>query len=677
MGPMAVSLGVLVMVSILIIRIPPVLLDAFFALSLAASLTILLLTIFIRSALDFSSFPTVLLVITTYRLALNVASTRLILSQGHSGTAAAGRVIEAFGHFVMGDNVVIGLIVFSVLLIINFIVITKGSGRIAEVGARFTLDALPGKQMAIDADLSAGLINETGARERRRKLEEESSFFGAMDGASKFVKGDAIAGVIIILINIIGGLIIGVLQNGLAPGAAVHTYTILTVGDGLVAQIPGLIVATAAGLIITKSGLSETADAVLSRQFGAHPDTLIVAACIIAVIGLIPGMPTLLFLALAAAMMGLSVVLLQRKAATATTGLQAAPGAGMAALPAPSSASTEPDIADDLRVDDIRLELGYAVLGMIRADESATFVSAIKNLRRKMAREMGVIIPSVRVQDNIRVADDEYAIFIKEQRVATNRLVPDQLLLLNPGQVKLPFPGTSAIDPAFGLPATWIDRSYEVAARNAGFTTVDATTVLITHLGEVLRKHLPYLMSFAATQKLLDGIGEEHQKLVQAVIPSLLTVSSLQAVLRGLLRDGVSVRNLPEIIEAAAEFSPRSKDISELLEHVRHRLRRAICLQFADAHDGKLNVYFYIPRASAGPEGGRVSPPTSEELARLFETLSAREKVRPAGPRCVLVVPDVLRPQIAEIMRRQKRGLPVMAQGELDEFVDVVIVDKI
>lgn len=678
-GAIAMSLGVLVVVGILVIPIPPFLLDFLLAISLSLSLVILILTLFIRSSLDFSSFPTVLLIATTYRLALNVASTRLILAEGHTGTASAGHVIEAFGHFVMGDSVVIGAIVFSVLLIINFIVITKGSGRIAEVGARFTLDALPGKQMAIDADLSSGLISESEARARRRTLEEESNFYGAMDGASKFVKGDAIAGIVIILINILGGLIIGVGQKGLGFAAALKAYTILTIGDGLVAQVPGLIIATAAGLIITKTGATERTDSIVSRQFAAHPDSLMVAASIVMVLGLVPGMPTVLFLAVAAAIGGMSL-LISRSAALDRQALGALQdGTAMGGAPGnePSALDPESEILDDLKIDDVRLEIGYGILAVLRHGDDSAFVAAFKNLRRKMAKELGVVIPAIRVQDNIELDDDEYAIFIKEHRVASGRLQGDQLLALNPRDSAPAFPAVRTTDPTFGIPALWLERTHRAAAEAAGFSVVEPLTILVTHLSEIVRRHLDSLISFAATQKLIDRIGEEHHKLVQTVIPSSISVAGVQAVLRGLLRENVSIRNLPEIIEAAAEAAPRARDFDDLVEHVRRRLRRGICLQIAERGGGRIYALVYVPRAAEKAEEAPARTLSGAEAARLIEELTKAERKRAAETGLVLVVPDGLRPFVSELLRRQGRSTTVLGQGEIDEAVDVVVEGRI
>ena len=676
-GPSLLSLGVLGVVAILILPVPAGLLDVFFTLSLAGSLVILSLTIFVRSALDFSSFPTVLLVITTFRLALNVASTRLILSEGHNGAGSAGRVIEAFGHFVMGDNLAIGTIVFTVLMVINFLVITKGSGRIAEVGARFTLDALPGKQMAIDADLSSGLINEGEARRRRRTLEDESAFFGAMDGASKFVKGDAIAGIIIIVVNVVGGLVVGVAQGGLAFGEALRTYTTLSVGDGLVAQIPGLIIATATGLIITKTSGTEATDSVVSRQFARYPDVLVVAGAILVLIGLVPGMPTLLFLTIAILMLGTGLLLARTPDASVVAGpvgaVSGAPDA-TASGPAAPAGDASAEVSEEMRFDELRVELGYALLGMLRRDDGAGLVNAIKNMRRKVARDFGVVVPSIRVQDNVQLEDDEYAVFLREQRIAGGHLMPERLLVLNPGGTQFPFAGIEATDPAFGLPALWIDPSWQGAAEERGATAVDALAVLVTHLGEIVRRQLPHLLSFAAVQKLIDGMGEENQKLVQAVIPSPVSVHALQGVLRALLQDGVPVRNLAEIIEACADAAPKARDPAELAELVRRRIRRTICLHFADPVDLRLPAYLYVPR---GGDGAPLAAGAATDLARLVDTLAQRERARTTQLPPALVVPDQLRPGIADLVRRQRLPTPVLSQSEVDEAVDLIIVERL
>src|SRR5487761_2567163 len=503
-GEIALALVVVAILTVLILPMPTWLLDVSLAFSITFSVLILMVALFIERPLEFSSFPTVLLMATMLRLALNLASTRLILSHGHEGTSAAGHVIQAFGNFVMSGNFIIGVIVFTILVVVNFVVITKGSGRIAEVAARFHLDAMPGKQMAIDADLSAGLIDEKVAKERRKALEDESGFFGAMDGASKFVRGDAVAGLLVVFINIIGGIIIGVAQQSLSFGEAARTYTLLTVGDGLVTQVPALIVSTAAGLLVSKAGVSGAADKALMKQLSGYPQALGMSAGVMLVLAMLPGIPMLPFLALGggAAALALSARKVKR-AATA----EAASAAAATPAAAAAAAAEEP-ISAALKIDDLKIELGYALLPLVNGpDGTDRLTDQIKALRRSLAIEMGFVMPSVRILDNVQLEANTYIIKIKEVDAGTGKIWPNQFMVMDPGGSQVDVPGIHTIEPTFGLPATWVDANLKEEASLKGYTVVDAATVLSTHLTELLKNNVSDLLSYGEVQKLLRGLS--------------------------------------------------------------------------------------------------------------------------------------------------------------------------
>ncbi len=510
------------------------------------------------------------------RLSLNLASTRLILSRGHEGTAAAGHVIEAFGNFVMGGNFVIGIIVFAILVIVNFVVITKGSGRIAEVAARFHLDAMPGKQMAIDADLSAGLIDEKAAKERRKALEDESGFFGAMDGASKFVRGDAVAGLLVVFINIIGGIIIGVVQQSLSFAEAAHTYTLLTVGDGLVTQVPALIVSTAAGLLVSKASVSGAADKALMKQLSGYPQALGMSAAVMLVLGLLPGIPMLPFLGLGGGAAALAWSARQRK--------RAASAAEAAALAAPAAAAAagaaEEPIATALKIDDLKIELGYALLPLVNGpDGSDRLTEQIKALRRSLAIEMGFVMPAVRILDNVQLEANTYVIKIKEVDAGTGKIWPNQFMVMDPAGNQVGLPGIHTIEPTFGLPATWVEAGLKEEASLKGYTVVDAATVLSTHLTELLKNNMSDLLSYGEVQKLLKDLPKEQGELVKDIVPSQVTISGIQRVLQLLLAERISIRDLSTILEGIADALAFSRNPATMVEHVRARLARQICAQ--------------------------------------------------------------------------------------------------
>ena len=651
------ALGMIALLAVLVVPLPSVLLDMGLAVSLTASVLVLMVAMFLQRPLDFTSFPTLLLLTTLLRLSLNVATTRLILSHGHEGPAAAGHVVQAFGGFLMGGDVVIGVILFAILLVVNFMVITKGSGRIAEVAARFSLDAMPGKQMAIDADLSSGLIDERKARLRRRELEEESGFYGAMDGAAKFVRGDAIAGLLITVINIIGGLAIGLIRHGMAVSDAAATFTTLTVGDGLVSQIPALLVSTAAGIVVTKGGVEGPADAALMRQLGGSPKPLGLAAAAAAALALMPGLPALPFLLLS----GLAGTGAWMRWKHPPTVADDAP-----------PATAEAPVTDALGIDGIRLELGFGLL-VLAGGDSPRLTEQIKALRRAIAGEMGFVLPPVRIQDNMALGADSYSIRIKEVEAARGELRPALLLAMDPGGGIPDLPGERTTEPAFGLPALWIgpDRQEEAVFR--GCTVVDPASVLTTHLTEVVRDSMAELLSYAETAKLLDGLPREQQKLVGDLIPSQLSVGGVQRVLQALLAERVSLRDLPTILEGIHEAaSAGMRATAAITAHVRTRLAR----QISDSHLGPAG---YIPLVTLSPEWeaafaeALVGPPEDRQLAiapsRLGEFMQrfrvVFEGVTGAGESPVLLCSGGIRTHVRAIVERLRPATPVLSQSEI------------
>ncbi|MEO1040518.1 MAG: flagellar biosynthesis protein FlhA [Pseudomonadota bacterium] len=667
-GDIAMAVGVLAILVMLLLPMPRALLDFALAVSICFSVLVLMTALFIKSPLEFTAFPAVLLVATMLRLGLNVASTRLILSEGDSGTDAAGDIIEAFGAFVMQGNFVIGMIVFVILVIVNFVVITKGSGRIAEVAARFTLDAMPGKQMAIDADLSAGLITEDEARTRRKKLEDESNFFGAMDGASKFVRGDAVAGILITAINLIGGMIIGVAQSGMAFGDAAATYSTLTIGDGLVSQIPALIISLAAGLLVSKAGVEGEADKAVFGQLAANPTGLGMMGATALAVGLLPGMPLLPFAALAAG--AGSVAYFTAKRGRQVEAERVAVEAGeIAAAEAPPS---EEPIEQTLHIDELKIELGYALLPLINDVEGRRLTDQIKALRRNLAQDTGFVTPSVRIIDNMQLSGDDYVIRIKELEAGEGQLKMGQLLAMDPqgGQVELA--GAHVKEPAFGLPATWIDEALREEATFRGYTLVDPSAVLVTHLTELLREHMPDLLTFAAVEQLLDGLSKEHKKLLDDITPSQISRAGIQRVLQSLLRERVSIRDLPAILEGVAEASAHTQSLDAVVEHVRTRLARQICYAHKGP-DGALAVITLSPQweqafaeAMAG-EGERRQLALAPSQLRDFvaETRAAFDQAGAMGDVPALLTSPGIRPYVRSLTERFRPQTIVMSQNEI------------
>ncbi|ACF00354.1 Flagellar biosynthesis protein FlhA [Rhodopseudomonas palustris] len=672
-GDLALAIGVLTILVVLILPLPAIILDLFLAISITLSILILMTSLFIQAPLEFSSFPTVLLISTMLRLSLNMASTRLILSHGHEGTAAAGHVIEAFGGFVMGGNFVIGIIVFTILIIVNFVVITKGSGRIAEVAARFQLDSMPGKQMAIDADLSAGLIDEATAKARRKELEDESGFFGAMDGASKFVRGDAIAGLLIVFINVIGGIIIGVAQQGLSFSEAGHTYTLLTVGDGLVTQIPALIVSTAAGLLVSKAGISGSADKAMMGQLSGYPQALGMAAAVMLVLAVLPGIPTLPFLALGSGSAYLALKARNRKREVTAEAAQAAAAPEAAAAAAAAASAAEEPIAAALKIDDLKIELGYALLPLVNGpDGQDRLTEQIKALRRSLAIEMGFVMPAVRILDNVQLEANTYVIKIKEVDAGTGRIWPNQFMVMDPAGEQVTVPGIHTTEPTFGLPATWVDANFKEEASLKGYTVVDAATVLSTHLTELLKANMSDLLSYGETQKLLKDLPKEQGELVKDIVPGQITVSGIQRVLQLLLAERVSIRDLSTILEGIAEALAFSRNPSTIVEHVRARLARQICAQNT-SYNGYLPLIALSAKWEQAFAESIIGQGEDRTLAmapsKLSEFMTAvRDKFEQAareGEAPVLVTSASIRPFVRSLVERFRAQTTVMSQAEI------------
>ena len=568
-----VALGMLVVLSVMIIPLPPVILDITLTFSLAISILILLTSIYVKRALDFSVFPTLLLMTTLYRLALNVATTRLILTHGHEGPASAGSVIQAFGNFVVGNNYVIGTVVFVILVVINFVVITKGSGRVAEVAARFTLDAMPGKQMSIDADLNAGVINEQEARQRRQDIEAEADFYGAMDGASKFVRGDAIAGIIITIINIVGGLLIGVLQKGLDLGTAAKYYTMLTIGDGLLAQIPALIISTAAGAVVTRSTRSgKDMGYEMTQQLFKNTRAIMISGGVIALLGIVPGLPTIPFFMMGGILMGLSWLIerYQTEADDAEKKRQDDISAG----------PKKENIENLLPLDMVELEVGYGLINVVESDQSGDLLERIVSIRKQFAIDLGVIVPSIHIRDNLQLQSGEYRVLIKGNKVGGGILRPDSLLAMDPGNVLEPVTGTPTKEPAFGLDAIWISQNAKEEAESSGYTVVDLPTVMATHLTEIIRGHAHELLGRQEAAALVENIKKTHPKVVEELIPEMLNLGQVVRVLQSLLKEQISIRDLRTIFETLADEANRTKDIEVLTESVRKALARAITTKY-------------------------------------------------------------------------------------------------
>jgi len=653
----------------MVLPLPAFLLDMMFTFNIALSVMVLLVSIHTLKPLDFAVFPTVLLLTTLLRLSLNVASTRIVLMEGHTGPDAAGKVIEAFGHYLVGGNYTVGIVVFIILVVINFIVITKGAGRIAEVSARFTLDAMPGKQMAIDADLNAGLIGEEEAGKRRTRISQEAEFFGSMDGASKFVRGDAIAGILILFINVIGGLIIGVLQHDLDVATAARNYTLLAIGDGLVAQIPALIISTAAGLVVSRVGTDDDISAQLAGQLFSRPQVLILTAAIVGLMGLIPGMPHVAFLLLAAVFGGGAYLLMRRDKRVAVQ-----PAVAPAAQPELQDATWE----DVVPVDILGLEVGYRLISLVDKAQDGELLRRIKGVRKKFAQEIGYLPPPVHIRDNLELRPNAYRITLKGVSIGAGEVNVGQFLAIDPGSVSGNLPGSVTRDPAFGLPAVWIDAAQRDHAQMLGYTVVDAGTVVATHLNHLVHIHAAELLGRAEVQQLLDRLAKESPKLVEDLTPKLLPLSTLQKVLQNLLDENVHIRDMRTIVEALTEHAARVQDAHELTALVRIALGRAIVQQIWP-QAGELQVMaldsglerLLTQALQANPNGAGIEPGLAETLLR--EAAGASQRQEQVGLVPVLLVPAPLRTLLARFLRRAVPQLKILSHAEVPDSSNIKV----
>ena len=664
---MLAPLLIVLILSMMVLPLPPFLLDVFFTFNIALSVMVLLVAMYTMKPLEFSIFPTVLLVTTLLRLSLNVASTRVVLLQGHTGPDAAGKVIEAFGHFLVGGNYAVGIVVFVILTLINFIVITKGAGRIAEVTARFTLDAMPGKQMAIDADLNAGLIGEDEARRRRAVIAQESDFYGSMDGASKFVRGDAVAGILILFINIIGGLIVGVIQHDMAAGDAARTYTLLTIGDGLVAQIPALIISTAAGLVVTRVATGQDIGEQATTQLFGNPTIIAITASILGILGLIPGMPNFVFLLLGS-LLGLLAWRMAKSAAAAA----AAPAAGAAVPAATAPEGGEASWSDVAQVDVLGLEVGYRLIPLVDRGQDGELLKRIRGLRKKFAQEIGFLSAPVHIRDNLELRPNAYRLTLKGVAIGQGEAFPGMFLAINPGRVSGQLAGTPTQDPAFGLPAVWIEASLREQAHVFGYTVVDASTVVATHLNHVILSHAAELLGRQETQALLDHIAADSPKLVEDLVPKQLPLAVLQRVLQTLLEEGVNIRDMRTIVETLAEHGPRSQDPLVLAAQVRVALGRAIVQQIFPGAD-EMQVMALDPglervlgqAVQGGGDASAIEPGLADTLLR--ETATAVRRQEDLGLPAVLLVPGPMRWLLSRFLRRVVPQLKVIANAEVPD----------
>ena len=679
-GDIMMALAVVTILVVLILPMPKWALDISLAFSITFSVLILLTALFVEKPLEFNAFPMVLLLATMIRLSLNLASTRLILADGHLGTDAAGEVIQAFGGFVMGGNFVIGIIVFAILVMVNFIVITKGSGRIAEVSARFSLDAMPGKQMAIDADLSTGLIEEDEARTRRKELEEESAFFGAMDGASKFVRGDAIAGILITFINVIGGMIIGVAQNDLSFGQAADSYTRLTVGDGLVSQIPALIVSTSAGLMVTKAGVAGKMESALFRQMAGQPKALGLVSVLLVGLAILPGIPMLPFMILSIMCGTAAFFISSKEKQRVEMDLIEAEE-----TPVDPAALAEEPISTALKIDFLRLELGYGLLSLISSPKDGQrLTDQIKALRRQMASEVGFVMPSVRIQDNMQLPANNYIVRVKEIESGRGDLRPNMLLVMDPRGEDITLPGEKTTEPTFGLPAMWIEEANREEALFRGYTVVDPATVITTHITEVIKDNMADLLSYAETQKLLDELDKEHQKLIADMIPAQISMGGVQRTLQNLLNERISIRDLPTILEGVSEACGNTRNVMMITEHVRARLARQLS-------DQNVNDQGFIPIVTLTPQweqafaeslvGQGDDKQLSMQPTRLQDFITALrntfERQAMAGETPVLLTSPGIRPYVRSIIERFRPMTVVMSQNEIHPKAKIKTVGQV
>ena len=661
----AAPLLIIMMLAMMVLPLPPMVLDMFFSFNIALAIIVLLTSLYTMKPLDFLAFPTVLLLSTMLRLSLNVASTRVVLTEGHTGPEAAGKVIEAFGHFLIGGNYTVGIVVFIILTIVNFVVVTKGAGRIAEVGARFALDAMPGKQMAIDADLNAGLIAEAEARQRRAEVSQEAEFYGAMDGASKYVRGDAVAGILVTVINIVGGLVVGMVQHDLDFGTALRNYTLLAIGDGLVAQIPALIISTAAGVVVSRVGSGQDTGTQLVNQLFAKPQVLSMTAAIIGGMGMIPGMPHFAFGILAAALGGGAWLLKQRADAVKPSDQSAASAA--------NNELEEASWQDVVPVDALGLEVGYRLIPLVDQAQGGELLRRIKGIRRKFAQEVGFLSPPVHIRDNLELKPSAYRITLKGVEIGNGEAHTGQYLAIDPGMVSGPLVGQATTDPAFGLPAVWIEAALRDQAQVLGYTVVDPGTVIATHLNHLITLHAAELLGRTEVQHLLDHIAKDSPRLIDDLVPKLIPVATLQKVLQNLLAEGVHIRDMLSIIETLAEHAPRQQDPNELTALVRVALGRAIVQQlFPTASDlavmtldARLERLLMQALQSSATDGAGIEPGLADTL--LEQAGEATRQQEQMGLTPVLVVSAPLRALLSRFLRRSLPQLKVLSQSELPE----------
>ena len=664
---------IIMILGMMILPLPPFVLDLLFTFNIALAIMVLLVSMYTQKPLDFAAFPAVLLFTTLLRLSLNVASTRVVLLEGHTGPDAAGKVVEAFGHFLVGGNFAVGIVVFAILVVINFMVITKGAGRIAEVGARFMLDSMPGKQMSIDADLNAGLIDEAAAKKRRAEVAQESDFYGAMDGASKFVRGDAVAGLLIMFINVAAGMVVGMVQHDLDFGTAVHNYTLLTIGDGLVAQIPALVISTAAGVIVSRVSNEQDVGEQLTGQLFANPRVLYLTAGIIGLMGIIPGMPHFAFLLLAGALVWMGRYIARRAATQAQTRQREE------RTPAVAQESTEASWDDVTLVDPLGMEVGYRLITLVDRAQDGELLGRIKSIRKKVAQEIGFLVPVVHIRDNLELKPNAYRITLKGVEIGRGEAMPGQWMAINPGQVSGTLPGAATRDPAFGLPAVWIDAGIKEQAQAYGYTVVDASTVVATHLNHVIHMHAAELLGRQEVQALLDRIAKDSPKLTEDLVPKTISLTGLQKILQNLLDEGVPIRDMRTILDVVAEHAPKISDPNELTAMVRVALGRAITQQLfpnnADLQVIGLDAGLERVLSQALTNGGGIEPGLADAL--LQQTQGAVTRQEQMGMDPVLLVPSQLRPLMARFLRRTMPQLRVLSHAEVADNRNIRITAMI
>ena len=659
---------IMTILAMMILPLPTFVLDLLFTFNIVLSIMILLVAMFTQNTLEFSAFPTVLLFSTLLRLALNVASTRVILMHGHTGSAAAGQVVEAFGHFLVGGNFAIGIIVFVILIIINFMVITKGAGRIAEVGARFTLDGMPGKQMAIDADLNAGLIGEEEAKRRRKEVTQEADFYGSMDGASKFVRGDAIAGLMIMAINIIGGLVIGVMQHDMSAGMAGETYTLLTIGDGLVAQIPGLVISTAAGVVVTRVVNDQDVGEQMVGQLFTSPRVIVLSAGVIGLLGLIPGMPNFVFLLFTVTLLAIAWWLRGKETEKKTAGPARTGSDDPAMAEAEAAQVNEATWSDVMMEDVLGLEVGYRLIPMVDHEQQGQLLTRVRGIRKKFAQQMGFLPPAVHIRDNLDLLPTRYRILLKGVEIGNGEIQPDRWMAINPGCAEGEVPGTPCAEPTFGLPALWIDEVHRELAQTLGYTVVDPSSVVATHLNHLIATHTDELFGRQEAQQLLDQLTKQSPKLVEDLIPAVISLTTLHKVLQNLLSERVPIRDMRTIIDTLAEFATTQSDADELTARVRARLSRAITQQWFPGEDDVqvigLDLSLEQLLVQATQSGSAIEPGIAENLMKQTEQALLHQEGLGAPP--VLLVNPSLRLMLSRYLRRVFPQLAVLSSQEIN-----------